>query len=88
QMKDMRRRSRLKKSNRHLPDWDQVTYVDHVVPVVLVMYYTGFRNGDVLGLRWEHFLDDFKVIGKVIEKIAHHGKGKMYFPVTDPCQRV
>ncbi|MGY2462194.1 tyrosine-type recombinase/integrase [Vreelandella sulfidaeris] len=87
-MKDMRRRSRLKKSNRHLPNWDEVTYVDHVVPIILFIYYTGFRNGDVLGLRWEHLNADFSQVGKVIEKIAHHGKGKMYFPLVTPCQEM
>lgn len=87
-MKEIRRRSRLKKSNQHLPDWDQVTYVDHVVPVILFMYYTGFRNGDVLGLRWEHFNTDFSQVSKVIEKIAHHGKGKMHFPLNDKCREM
>lgn len=87
-MKDMRRRSRLKKSNRHLPNWDDYTYVDHVVPIILFIYYTGFRNGDVLGLRWEHFNADFTQVGKVIEKIAHHGKGKMYFPIIKDCREM
>ncbi|XKE43798.1 tyrosine-type recombinase/integrase [Halomonas organivorans] len=81
--KDMRRRSREKKSNRHLPDWDHVTYVDYVVPAILVIYYAGFRPGDVYGLRWENVNLDLGTITKVIEKTAHHSTRPSSFPMAD-----
>ncbi|MEQ5821651.1 tyrosine-type recombinase/integrase [Halomonas sp. SCS19] len=81
--KDMRRRSREKKSNRHLPDWDYVTYVDYVVPAILVIYYAGLRPGDVYGLRWENVDLDLGTITKVIEKTAHHSTRPSSFPMAD-----
>ncbi|XKH61417.1 tyrosine-type recombinase/integrase [Halomonas sediminis] len=81
--KDMRRRSRAKKSNRHLPDWDHLTYVDYVVPAILVIYYAGFRPGDVYGLRWENVNFETKTITKVIEKTAHHSTRPTSFPISE-----
>ncbi|MGS2743918.1 tyrosine-type recombinase/integrase [Halomonas sp. LS-001] len=81
--KDMRRRSRTKKSNRHLPDWDHLTYVDYVVPAILVIYYAGFRPGDVYGLRWENVNFQTKTITKVIEKTAHHSTRPTSFPISE-----
>lgn len=81
--KDMRRRSRAKKSNRHLPDWDHLTYVDYVVPAILMIYYAGFRPGDVYGLRWENVNFETKIITKVIEKTAHHSTKPTSFPISE-----
>ncbi|OJA04426.1 integrase family protein [Halomonas sp. QHL1] len=86
--KDMRRRSRTKKSNRHLPDWDQVTYVDYVVPAILVIYHAGFRPGDIYGLRWENVNFETKMITKVIEKTAHHSIRPTSFPISEPLLEV
>lgn len=81
--KDMRRRSLTKKSNRHLPDLDPLTYVDYVVPAILVIYYAGFRPGDVYGLRWENINFQTKTITKVIEKTAHHSTRPTSFPISE-----
>lgn len=81
--KDMRRRSRTKKSNRHLPEWDHLTYVDYVVPATLLIYYAGFRPGDVYGLRWENVNFQTKTITKVIEKTAHHSTRPTSFPISE-----
>lgn len=86
--KDMRRRSRTKKSNRHLPDLDPLTYVDYVVPAILLIYYSGFRPGDVYGLRWENINFQTKTITKVIEKTAHHSTRPTSFPISERLLRV
>ncbi|SFE16009.1 Site-specific recombinase XerD [Marinobacter sp. DSM 26671] len=79
-----RRRSRAH-GKKHLPDLDQLEYVDHVEPWILTMFYTGFRPGDLFGLRWEHVNLNFKTIRKIVEKIAHypeHSRPKE-FPLSD-----
>lgn len=87
-LKRMRAHSLTRKSKQHLKDISHCAYGYHAVPAVLTMYYGGFRPGDVLGLRWEHLYNDMKVMVKVIEKIAHHGKGKMRFPLGDNLSEV
>ena len=80
------RREQRRSSRAHgkasLPDLDSVTYVDHVAPWILTMYYSGFRPGDLFGLRWEHVNLDFRTIRKVIEKTAHHHTEPMTFPLS------
>lgn len=77
-----RRRSSRAHGKAYLPCLDGVEYVDHVAPWVLTMYYTGFRPGDLFGLRWEHVNLDFRTIRKVIEKTAHHHPEPMTFPLS------
>lgn len=66
---EQRRRSRAH-GKSYLPDLDGLVYVDHVKPWILTMYYTGFRPGDITGLRWEHVNLTFGTIRKVIENGA------------------
>ena len=79
--REQRRQSRVH-GKPHLPDLDGLTYVDHVKPWILVMYYTGFRPGDLFGLRWEHINFTFGTIRKVIEKTAHQKPEPMTFPLS------
>ncbi|MDZ7854159.1 MAG: site-specific integrase [Halomonas sp.] len=79
--RDQRRSSRAH-GKAYLPDLDSVVYVDHVAPWILMMYYTGFRPGDLFGLRWEHVNPDFSTVRKVIEKTAHHHHEPMTFPLS------
>lgn len=79
--REQRRSSRLH-GKAYLPNLDSVTYVDHVVPWILTMYYTGFRPGDLFGLRWEQVNLDFRTIRKVIEKTAHHRAEPLTFPLS------
>ncbi|RUR27311.1 DUF4102 domain-containing protein [Vreelandella andesensis] len=81
QKREQRRRSRAH-GKSYLPDLDGAAYVDHVKPWVLTMYYTGFRPGDITGLRWEHVNLTFGTIRKVIEKTAHHHSEPMTFPLS------
>ncbi|MEQ6889081.1 site-specific integrase [Halomonas sp. CS7] len=87
-----RKREQRRQSRGHgkafLPNLDDLTYVDHVVPWVLTMYYTGFRPGDLFGLRWEHVNLDFRTIRKVIEKTAHHHPEPMSFPLSSAASDV
>ncbi|MGM1052473.1 MAG: tyrosine-type recombinase/integrase [Pseudomonadota bacterium] len=72
----------------YLPDLDSVAFVDYVKPWILTMYYTGFRPGDITGLRWEHVNLTFGTIRKVIEKTAHHHPDPMTFPLSSAAVKV
>lgn len=81
-----RKRAQRRQSRAHgkpfLPDLEDVTYVNHVMPWVLTMYYTGFRPGDLFGLRWEHVNLTFGRVRKVIEKTAHKRPEPQDFPLS------
>lgn len=85
--REQRRNSRAH-GKAYLPDLDNVVYVDHVVPWVLTMYYTGFRPGDITGLCWEHVNLTFKTIRKTIEKTSHHRPEPMTFPLSSAAVKV
>ena len=82
------RRSSRAHGKPYLPDLDSLDYVDHVKPWVLTMYYTGFRPGDITGLRWEHVNLTFKTIRKTIEKTAHHHPEPQTFPLSSAATAV
>ena len=86
--KRIQRRSSRAHGKAHLPDLDQLEYVDHVAPFILTMYYTGFRPGDLLGMRWEHVNLNFKTIRKTIEKTAHHQPEPRTFPISSKAVEV
>ncbi|MGM0824594.1 MAG: tyrosine-type recombinase/integrase [Pseudomonadota bacterium] len=80
--KRSQRRSSRAHGKAHLFDLDGVAYVDHVAPWILTMYFTGFRPGDLFGLRWDNVNLEFRTIRKVIEKTAHHHTEPMTFPLS------
>lgn len=82
------RRSSRAHGKAYLPDLDKVAYADHVKPWVLFMYYTGFRPGDIAGLRWEHVNLPFKTVRKTIEKTAHQRPEPQTFPLSTPVVEV
>ncbi|MFI2817876.1 tyrosine-type recombinase/integrase [Vreelandella piezotolerans] len=86
--KRAQRRSSRAHGKQYLPDLDQVAYVDHVVPWLTLMYYTGFRPGDLFGLRWPQVNFAFKTIRKIIEKTAHQSPDPQTFPLSDPAAEV
>ncbi len=79
--REQRRGSRAH-GKAYLPDLDGVAYVDHVTPWILTMYYTGFRPGDLFGLRWDHVNLAFRTVRKTIEKTAHHREEPQTFPLS------
>ncbi|WP_239496087.1 site-specific integrase [Salinicola peritrichatus] len=85
--RQQRRRSR-QHGKAYLPDLDHVPYVDHVVPWILTMFYTGFRPGDLFGLRWEHINLTFATIRKTIEKTAHKRPEPQTFPLSGSAVEV
>lgn len=85
--REQRRRSRAH-GKSYLPDLDGLVYIDHVKPWILTMYYTGFRPGDITGLRWEHVNLTFGTIRKVIEKTAHHHPEPMTFPLSSAALNI
>ncbi|RUR56353.1 site-specific integrase [Vreelandella populi] len=86
--KRKQRRSSRAHGKAYLPDLDKVAYVDHVMPWILFMYYTGFRPGDIAGLRWEHINLRFKTVRKTIEKTAHHHPEPQTFPLSSAVVEV
>ncbi|GGX89962.1 integrase [Litchfieldella qijiaojingensis] len=80
--KRQQRRSSRAHGKAYLPDLDGVAYVDHVKPWILTMFYTGFRPGDLFGLRWEHVNLTFATARKVIEKTAHKRPEPQTFPLS------
>jgi len=79
--KRQQRRNSRTHGKPHLPNLNTLDYVDHVKPFILTMLYTGFRPGDLFGLRWEHINFKFKTITKTIEKTAHHHPEPRTFPI-------
>ncbi|MGM0703354.1 MAG: tyrosine-type recombinase/integrase [Pseudomonadota bacterium] len=86
--KRQQRRSSRAHGKVHLPDLDSVAYVNHVAPWILTMYYTGFRPGDLFGLRWEHVNLPFATIRKTIEKTAHKRPEPQTFPLSSAAVEV
>ncbi|WP_206478125.1 tyrosine-type recombinase/integrase [Halomonas sp. KRD171] len=86
--KRKQRRSTRAHGKAYLPDLDKIDYVDHVKPWILFMYYTGFRPGDIAGLRWEHINLPFKTVRKTIEKTAHHHPEPQTFPLSSSVVEV
>ncbi|WP_431023305.1 tyrosine-type recombinase/integrase [Halomonas sp. H5] len=86
--KRAQRRNSRTHGKPYLPDLDSIAYVDHVKPWILAMFYTGFRPGDLFGLRWEHVNLSFGTIRKVVEKTAHHQPDPMTFPLCRPLAEI
>ena len=78
----------IQHGRKYLPSFTDVRYVDHVEPFILLMYYTGFRPGDLYGLRWEHVDFKHKQIRKIIEKTAHHNDKPSVFPLSSKALEV
>lgn len=79
------RRNSIAHGKAYLPSLDGLEFVDYVKPFILTMFYTGFRNGDIYGLRWEHihFQHNSATIHKTIEKTAHKKPEPKTFPVAE-----
>lgn len=82
--KRAQRRSSRAHGKPNLPDLDKVEFVDHVKPIMLILFYTGVRKGDAIGLRWEHVNLHFATISKVLEKTAHKVEHEKHFPISPP----
>lgn len=67
----------------------QQAYADGLTPYINIMFYTGFRNGDVNSLRWEEIDWDAGRIIKLLSKTAHHEtKNADIFPIAEPLMQV
>lgn len=82
------RRSSRAHGKSHLVDLDEVIYVDHVMPWILTMYYSGFRPGDIYSLCWEHINFELGTIRKVIAKTEHHSPEPKTFPIHPKLKAV
>ena len=82
--KRRQRRNTLTHGKPSLPDLDALVFADHVKPWLMAMFYTGFRPGDLFGLRWDQINLNFRTIRKTIEKTAHHQPEPRTFPISHP----
>ena len=86
--REERRRSRTH-GKPHLPSFDGVDYPDWVAPWLLLAFFTGFRGGDINGLRWEEVdLRFSESITKVPEKTAHQSNKPRQFPLNRQALKV
>ena len=85
-----KRRNSRQHGKSDLPDLDKVEFVDHVKPITLFAFYTGFRPGDIFSLRWEHLsLNQFSPqISKVLSKSEHKKPEAQVFPISPPLYTV
>lgn len=88
--KRVQRRNSRSHGQSHLPDLDAVEFVDHIKPFVLIMFYTGLRNGDIRLLRWEHinFSRFGSTIHKTISKTQHKDSSAKTFPIPKELELV
>lgn len=86
-LKKERRNSRAH-GKKYLPDLDLVRFSSHHVPLILFMYYTGFRQGDIFELRWEHLDFENHLVRKVISKTKRHHPAPMTFPMSSELMRI
>ena len=86
--KRAQRRNSRAHGKAYLPDLESLAYVDHVAPFIKLMYFTGFRPGDLFGLRWDHVNLAFCTIRKVVEKTAHHRPEPQTFPLSSAALEV
>ncbi|RLQ20273.1 DUF4102 domain-containing protein [Seongchinamella sediminis] len=73
--------SRNHKKKRLEPYSDQ-DYPDHVTPIVVLAYHTGFDMGDIFDLHWEHVDFANNQIRKVRNKTSHQAENPQ--PVVVP----
>lgn len=83
---DYKRQQRENSRNHgkpHLPSLNDLQLVDYVKPAILLMFYTGFRPGDIRTLKWQELelSDKAPAITKAIEKTKHKNSEKQTFPL-------
>lgn len=83
--REQRRRSRAH-GKKHLSDLDNAPFAHVAVPWLRLAYFTGFRPGDLFGLRWEHVDWQQHQIRKVIEKTAAHHDKPQTFPLSPAAE--
>lgn len=81
--KRLQRRNSRAHGKLYLTNLDEMLFADYVKPVMLTMYYTGLRPGDVSTLRWEEISLDFKRLNKVINKTRHKKPEPTVIPLSD-----
>ncbi|MBL4673591.1 MAG: site-specific integrase, partial [Arenicella sp.] len=64
--------SKRKHSKRHVELFSESDYPDHITPIVMLAYHTGFDLGDLFDLNWELHIDfENNQIQKVRNKTSH-----------------
>jgi len=69
------------------PEPSDEPFFNWVRPYWLIMFYTGFRNGDVRTLRWEEVQLESRQIIKVISKTAKSYPDPRSFPIVEPLAK-
>ena len=63
--------SRRNHRKRRLEPYSDRDYPDHVTPIVVLAYHTGFDTGDIFDLHWEHVDFAQNQIRKIRNKTSH-----------------
>lgn len=63
--------SKRNHKKKRLEAYSDQDYPDHVTPIVVLAYHTGFDLGDIFDLHWEHIDFDNVQIRKVRNKTSH-----------------
>lgn len=79
---EQRERS-IKHGKKYLPGLKELHYPDRAHLSILILYYNGFRVGDVITLDWKEVRLDRKLFVFTPNKIAHKKPEPQSFPMND-----
>jgi integrase len=77
------RRNSILHGKKHLPSLDDLCFADRVKPSMLILYYNGFRIGDVISLTWESVNFENKTFFFTPSKLEHKKPNPQTFPMND-----
>lgn len=77
------RRNSIKHGKEHLSSLDDLYFSDRVKPSMLILYYNGFRIGDVISLAWESVNLENKTFFFAPSKLEHKKPNPQIFPMND-----
>lgn len=77
------RRNSIKHGKEQLPSLDEHYFADRVKPSMLILYYNGFRIGDVISMVWESINFENKTFFFAPSKLEHKKPNPQIFPMND-----
>lgn len=86
--KIIQRKNSIQHGKGYLPDLEHLTYVDYVKPVMLLLFYTGLRPGDILNLHWSEVDLKNGQIVKVISKTRSKKTHPATIEISDNVEQI